>query len=333
MRTLLSVVVCLLLTLLWPAVQARAGVGVASMDFSPDGSKILVRGGVNLVLEAATGRILFKFRSPQFFGILSEFSSNGQIIFARSVEGIAALDSVTGSELYSLFGDEESSAISSLASSPGGEFLVAGHANGYGLLFDLSKQGALVRRLPIGSDRASIVAVGWDPTSTAAYFGTQNGQVHLVDVGTGEKLASALRLGSVQSMRPARDGQSVLVASNIANRGAYRSHLYELGPATLTVLARTKLPRTLETVTIAGNRIATCIRGERGVKVRKGASPVARTLRLRQACHPLALSPDGRVLVSAIPDKRDVVIRAIDIRSGKALWSIRRSPLRSSRLN
>lgn len=329
MRTFRCLVLCLMLALFWVPTQAHAGVGVASMEFSPDGSKILVRGSVTLVLEAATGRVSFKYRSPSAVGLLSEFSADGQIVFARSVTGIAALDSSTGAELYSFFGDDESLGILSLASSPDGTLLVAGHSEGYGLLFDLSTEGTLVRRLAIGSYRASIVSVGWAPTSAAAYFATENGQVHLVDVLTGQKRASALRLGSVQAMRPARDGQSVLVASDVSNRGAYRSHLYELGPETLTVHARTKLPRTLETVTIAGNRIATCIREARDVQVRKGASPVARTLRLRAACHPIALSPDGRVLVSAIPEKRDVVIRAIDVRTQKTLWSIRRSPLRS----
>jgi serine/threonine protein kinase/WD40 repeat protein len=158
------------------------------LGLSPDGSRVAVGSGSNVLLvDVNSGKIVRRLLG-HFYGVIAvEFSPDGSLI-ASAVPDDAAVrlwNSSSGEQIASFVGAHRADWFASLAFSPDGRRLFAGSSDGEARVWDVpTLAGELLRHAP---HPFSSIALSPDGSRIAA---TQPGAVEIWDAVSGEKILS-----------------------------------------------------------------------------------------------------------------------------------------------
>jgi WD40 repeat protein len=155
---------------------------IASVAFSPDGTRVLSGGGGEVKLwDAATGALIRTFEGPSGGVSSVAFSPDGGRILSGSADKTIRLwDAATGALIRTFEG--HAGGVGSAAFSPDGTRVLSGSADKTIRLWDAAT-GALIRTFEGHSD--AVESVAFSPEGTRVLSGGEDHTIKLWDTATG----------------------------------------------------------------------------------------------------------------------------------------------------
>jgi WD40 repeat protein/class 3 adenylate cyclase len=276
---------------------------VTGVDFSPDGKQLLISGGVGTVQlwDVATRKKLRDFtgdaRDTGFNG--AEFSPDGKYIAGTSDSGAVLLwDARNGTLLRRYTGGGLPVAFSS-----DGKYLLSGGSNNTELLWQV--EPALASPQFIGHS-SSVYAVAYSPDGKYVLTGSGDNTVRLWDAQTGTPVRTFLgHTAQVLSVAFSPDGKLALSGSTDNT-----ARLWDV--ATGQELHRFTVPRSGNSFTVLfspdGKQALTNSGGDKTVRLWDSQTgqlirSITMPSSINESGAAAAYSPDGRYIVTDIPDQ------------------------------
>ncbi|MFH1740147.1 MAG: WD40 repeat domain-containing protein [bacterium] len=191
---------------------------VRSVDFSPDGTKILTASydHTAMLWDVGSGKTLQVFSGHEGWIYSAAFSPDGTKILTGSADGTGKLwDTQTGHQVHTFTVDQstqqtEDNAVLCVAFSPDGTQLLTGTSDEGTLLWDVAT-GERIRTFR--GHVPEILSIAFSPDGTQFLAGDGGGTIELWDIASGERLLQYSQGARVSSVAFSPDGTRLLSAS------------------------------------------------------------------------------------------------------------------------
>lgn len=159
--------------------------GVADVEFSPDGSRLLSSDHKTLIVRTSSGRILFRLK-PSYGVLRAIFDPAGKRILTTSPDkNVQIWSAADGKLLYTLEGHDRE--VRAAAFSPDGAAIATAGADGRAILWD-AKNGTQLR--VFRKTELPMTSVAFSPDGGSLLLTSMDGSVVLLDRSTGLQICS-----------------------------------------------------------------------------------------------------------------------------------------------